>query len=639
MKANIVVIICFLIPFMLNCQVIDEGFESGDFTAYNWVLSGNAEWFVTDSYPFEGDYCAQGGNVADNQNTTIAVDIEFPYTGILAFAWKVSSEANYDYLRFYLDDVMLAEISGTVAWTQIAYELGAGTHNLRWSYEKDYSVSNDYDIGWIDDIFYFTQEEIYTYDFNLVNITGPGYLIGGEEYQYEVTVRNEGQFNVTGYTVNLVDGSGYEYDTETVYWMLPPGGERVVELTMSPEESVADTLFGLYGHCYFNLDENPENDYSKKYDIHIAGSDCHFAQIGEAETLTNLLPVNFRRYTSISETIYYADELEVTGAVTGIDIFNNFANPIAGIDLRIWLGETEMNSLLDGWISADSLQLVYDGQYDFPAGDNTLNIRLDDYYEYQGTNLVMLLEKGYEEGSHSWQSNFYYSEITGVEEGRTRFNYSDLGSFDPCSLQNGVLCDWLANTVFTISPIPYGHLAGYVYDEWGSAMNDAQVSVDEDLWTAESDSAGYFLIERIDTGIHQMQVYKEGYMLYGEEIEISSAEILEVEVHMQEEVDNNKDDIITSGAAISRIYPNPFVPGGARSNVQIELNLSDNDLPARVDIYDIRGRKVASREVNSTANMHWDGRANGKQAAAGIYLFKLITASSRTDTARLLLIK
>ena len=627
-----------IFPIVLYCQVIDEGFESGNFSAYNWVLSGNVNWFVTGSYPFEGDYCAQGGNVADNGNTAIEIDLEFPQDGILAFSWKVSSEANYDFLQFYLDEELVSQISGTVAWTQVGYELEAGAHSLRWNYHKDYSEASGSDIGWIDEVFFFIQEEQFAYDMELVSMIGDNYLSGGEEYFYEVTVRNNGEFNATGYTVSLVDAFDNEYASETISWMLSPGDERLVELTIAPEENAADILIGLYGKVTADIDDNPANNYSIEHDIHITGSQNHFAQIGDSENLTSQLPVNLVRNTSICQMLYYADEMNTTGVVSSIDIFNNFVSDVSDIDIRIWLGETEQNSLIDGWISADSLQLVYEEIYNFPGGENILNIQLDSLFEYRGTNLVMMIEKEYKEGLNSWQSNFYYSEVPGIEAGRTRLSYSDQYSFDPCNMIDGILCDWVANTVFTISPIPYGHLQGYVSDEVGVPIIGAQIGVDEDTWTAVSDSAGYFMIERIDTGDHLMLVSAVGYMLYGEEIEIYLSEILDVEVQMQEEIEIDADEIVANYASISRIYPNPFSPGN-RGDVQIELNIKSEELPARLDIYDIRGRKILSRIIDHSGIVNWDGRAGHDISASGVYLFKLITNTGQSDTARLLLIK
>jgi hypothetical protein len=66
------------------------------------------------------------------------------------FYWKVSSEANYDYLRFYIDGVLKNSISGTVNWTQKTYTVTSGSHTLKWTYVKDSAVSSGSDCGWVD---------------------------------------------------------------------------------------------------------------------------------------------------------------------------------------------------------------------------------------------------------------------------------------------------------------------------------------------------------------------------------------------------------------------------------------------------------------------------------------------------------
>jgi hypothetical protein len=87
--------------------------------------------------------------------------------GNLTFYYNVSSEASYDCLRFFLDDMVTprAEMgsncaqtggagqSGEVtAWTLVTVPISAGAHTLRWSYEKDYTVSNGQDAAWIDEV-------------------------------------------------------------------------------------------------------------------------------------------------------------------------------------------------------------------------------------------------------------------------------------------------------------------------------------------------------------------------------------------------------------------------------------------------------------------------------------------------------
>ena len=75
-------------------------------------------------------------------------------TGI-SFALSVSSERNYDWLRFYVDGVQQERWSGVVAWTtaDIALSLSGGTaYEFKWAYTKDVSVDSGADAAWVDDI-------------------------------------------------------------------------------------------------------------------------------------------------------------------------------------------------------------------------------------------------------------------------------------------------------------------------------------------------------------------------------------------------------------------------------------------------------------------------------------------------------
>jgi len=76
-------------------------------------------------------------------------------SGSVTFWWKVSSESNADYLKFFVDGIQIAAISGTkLPWAQISNRVeGAGvTHTLRWEYVKNGSVASSTDAGWVDDI-------------------------------------------------------------------------------------------------------------------------------------------------------------------------------------------------------------------------------------------------------------------------------------------------------------------------------------------------------------------------------------------------------------------------------------------------------------------------------------------------------
>src|SRR6056297_2858018 len=102
MKRNFLIALVFIIA--VNISALYEDFETGDLSSYAWDVGGNASFYITSYQVFEGIYAVVGGNINDSQSTFISLDYDFEESGILKFYWKVSSELNYDFLKFYLDN-------------------------------------------------------------------------------------------------------------------------------------------------------------------------------------------------------------------------------------------------------------------------------------------------------------------------------------------------------------------------------------------------------------------------------------------------------------------------------------------------------------------------------------------------------
>ena len=65
---------------------------------------------------------------------------------------RISSEANYDFLVFYIDGVKQNSWSGDYSNVAVSFPIAAGTHKLLWSYEKDSSLAVGSDAAWIDEV-------------------------------------------------------------------------------------------------------------------------------------------------------------------------------------------------------------------------------------------------------------------------------------------------------------------------------------------------------------------------------------------------------------------------------------------------------------------------------------------------------
>ncbi|MCD4793369.1 MAG: T9SS type A sorting domain-containing protein [Bacteroidales bacterium] len=129
--------------------LIIEDFETGDFNSYDWTTSN---WIITTDDVHEGTYSSKS-DIYHQANTTAYIQIVL--NGVTAgsevsFWSKVSSEPDYDYLKFYIDGSVVDQWAGQVSWGEHTYDLSGGTHTLKWAYIKDEYVDNYSDCAWID---------------------------------------------------------------------------------------------------------------------------------------------------------------------------------------------------------------------------------------------------------------------------------------------------------------------------------------------------------------------------------------------------------------------------------------------------------------------------------------------------------
>jgi len=143
--------------FALFSDIAQEDFETGDFTKYDWQLSGSDNWFTTTNGPYEGTYCSQSGAISHNEATVMSITMNVLSPDSITFYSKVSSEQGstygswYDYLNFEIDGTSQDKWDGITNWERQAYYVSTtGNHTFTWTYSKDVSVSNGDDCAKVD---------------------------------------------------------------------------------------------------------------------------------------------------------------------------------------------------------------------------------------------------------------------------------------------------------------------------------------------------------------------------------------------------------------------------------------------------------------------------------------------------------
>ncbi|PWK46371.1 trypsin-like serine peptidase [Pleionea mediterranea] len=131
---------------------IPEGWESS--------ASSNAPWQINSDETYEGSVSLKSGTINDEQTSAIQTTYDFDQSSgnFISFAVKTSSEQGFDFFKFYIDNQEMLSVSGNSDWQTYRFDLEPGIHELRWSYEKDESVSEGSDTAWIDAVTGITLE-------------------------------------------------------------------------------------------------------------------------------------------------------------------------------------------------------------------------------------------------------------------------------------------------------------------------------------------------------------------------------------------------------------------------------------------------------------------------------------------------
>ena len=117
----------------------------------SFTTGGSADWFSQTAMFFHGGDAAQSGNISREQESWLRTTVNG--AGTMSFFWKVSSEIDFDFLKFYIDGSLQDRISGSVDWHKMTYEItDTDLHTLEWRYIKDVGTDSGSDCGWVDKV-------------------------------------------------------------------------------------------------------------------------------------------------------------------------------------------------------------------------------------------------------------------------------------------------------------------------------------------------------------------------------------------------------------------------------------------------------------------------------------------------------
>ncbi len=547
------IILALLMTVALYSQsyVVEEGFEGGalpDGWSQEYV-SGDLDWVYdtgghSDNPPeaHTGTYNALLYLDSANAETTRLITPTFNISGtgsILRF-WHTQGlwSSDQDELYVYFQEnsgsawTLLASWTGDIPdWTQEEISLPDGSANSRIAFE---GVAK---YGWgvcLDDITVETLGPEYDNDLMAVSVDGTENPSVGDPYEYSVTVRNVGALAQDDYTVKLLLEDGTVID-EVDGVALELNEEQAYVLEWTPEET-GD--YNLRAEVVLANDENPDNNLSALFPVTVHPYGTIVISVGDGTNSSYRVPLNFFYKTSLTETMYYPEELQVTGAINTIEYYNNFTSSMPSKPVVIWMGETTLSDLSAGWIPAGELTQVFDGVINFPPGENAVQIPLDEAYFYNGGNLVMLVMRPFEDDYYSDTDKFYISEDADQYPSRTIRWQHDTVETDPNDPEDGTVVDFFPNTTFYFTAGSATGIMGIVSDQNGQPVNGVEVVLTPGGHTFTTNSEGFYQFYGLDAGTYGLSFTGEGYFDGSvEEIELASNQMLEMDLTIMEQLE------------------------------------------------------------------------------------------------------
>ncbi len=513
--------------------LIEEGFEGGEIPA-GWTqeyLEGTHDWAVQtgggSSNPpaaHTGTYNAAFTHTTSGTKTmliTPEINMGTANPGTLTF-WHTQQvwASDQDELRIYYknsqagDWVLIEEYTENIeSWTEETITLPNPSPN----YQVAFEAEDQYGYGvCLDDIVIIGNPTVFDNDLAMIAIDGAEITNAGNSEMYEVQVKNVGDLPQSDYTVYLKKVGNNVVASQTITETLNPGEIAIHNLVWNIPANEPDGFTNIWAEVDLDGDENTGNNTSSQISVQIFPQGILEVIVGDGDETNVRVPICFEYLNSLTETIYFPNELNnLTGHINAITYYNSFSSNITNKPTKVWMGETSLTSLVDGWIPASQLTLVFDGIISYPSGDNPITINLDSQYYYSGQNLVVMVQRPMDTESYS-STDYFYVTTTNEIMDRTRYERDNTVILDPYEPNvDGYTFETFPNTKFTFYQGEMGDVQGYVRTDDGDPLQNAQIMILENEQIAYTDETGFFQIGNVLTGTYQ---FEASYYGYGSEI-------------------------------------------------------------------------------------------------------------------------
>ncbi|MFP4471294.1 MAG: carboxypeptidase regulatory-like domain-containing protein, partial [Bacteroidales bacterium] len=346
-------------------------------------------------------------------------------------------------------------------------------------------------------------------DMEALAVSGKNFSAKGREQMFEVKVKNAGNLLQDDYTVEVRDDAGQVFGSIQ-------GPELGFDETATVQVPVVFPETGgcmIHGHVALAGDEQPENNISEVIPVEVVAENHNVVEIRDENLFSNEFPLNPGFRSSLSEVIYFADELNASGLITGIMYKYKFWENNVSVPVRIWMGHTCENELTSKWIPSTELQLVFEGDLCAKFGIGLTAVNFDDTFSYDGTsNLVVMVERRFSytvyPGNLQWGPNEFAMHEDTVRTGRSRFWKTSTALIHPENPRIGNPSDIVPYTAFTFDVSNEGSLKGSVTGFDGQPLAGVELTLEGTNLKTTTGFNGSYIFNDLPQGNQQLKAAK-----------------------------------------------------------------------------------------------------------------------------------
>jgi len=236
-------------------------------------------------------------------------------------------------------------------------------------------------------------------------------------------------------------------------------------------------------------------------------------------TSANYYPIDYYYQSSLSQTIYYPDELNMVGSITGISYRFNLGTQTINKPIKIWMANTATTDFgtatlaASTWIPYDQFTLVYEGTPTLSGtGLIDFNITLTTPFIYSGNKLVVMVQRPMDTAYFSSSSTFI-NTATANHPNRLIYYYNDdIENLPTAYITPSGRVSNVPNTKFTFDTTSSNTLTGIIRKNGTQLpVANAKVTINETMFSVMTDANGAYNFLGLNPGIYSLKIEKAGY--------------------------------------------------------------------------------------------------------------------------------